>query len=436
MPWQQHVADVALEVDDAGKFVYRQVVLTVPRQCGKTSLLLALLTWRCLGMGSAQHVTYAAQSGVAARQKFIDEYAKTLERSALRDAAKVRRTSGHESVWWRNGSRATITAATEKAGHGGSLDLPVIDEAFAYTDARLEQAFRPAMRARPNPQMWVVSTAGTADSTYLRSKVDGGRAAVAAGLTTDSAYFEWSADDDADPADPATWWSCIPALGITVDEDTIRSEYETAEREGSVGEFRRASLNQWTLNKIDPVIPADVWVSLADPDAPPPMRPAFALDVTADRSAASVCAAGEREDGRVQVAVIEHRPGTGWVAERCKQLTDTHGGELIVDPGGPSGGLIPLLESAGVPLRLMRTRDVMQACGGFYDACMNDRLRHLGQDELNEAIGGARRRPVGDAWAWGRRDVAVDVSPLIAATNALWGANQAAPDYDPLASAY
>ena len=79
----------------------------------------------------------------------------------------------------KTGSRLTITAATEKAGHGGSLDFPVIDEAFAYTDARLEQALLPAMRARrrflPGPQLWIVSTAGNAGSTYLRGKVDASR---------------------------------------------------------------------------------------------------------------------------------------------------------------------------------------------------------------------------------------------------------------------
>src|SRR5215207_2302173 len=42
MPWQQHVADVAMEVDpDTGRLVYRRIVLTVPRQSGKTTLLLA-----------------------------------------------------------------------------------------------------------------------------------------------------------------------------------------------------------------------------------------------------------------------------------------------------------------------------------------------------------------------------------------------------------
>src|SRR5687767_7254756 len=65
MPWQQQVADVALEVDPAtGLLVYREVVLTVPRQAGKTLLGLAVKTHRCLGFGEPQNVLYTAQDRI------------------------------------------------------------------------------------------------------------------------------------------------------------------------------------------------------------------------------------------------------------------------------------------------------------------------------------------------------------------------------------
>ena len=48
-------------------------------------------------------------------------------------------------------------------------------------------------------------------------------------------------------------------------------------------------------------------------------------------------------------------------------------------------------------------------------------LRHLGGLELRQAVKGATKRPLGDAWAWSRRKSTVDISPLVAATLALWG---------------
>ena len=66
MPWQQHVADVALELDpETGELYYEEVVITVPRQSGKTTLLIALMVWRCVMMARRlalpQTVTYLAQ---------------------------------------------------------------------------------------------------------------------------------------------------------------------------------------------------------------------------------------------------------------------------------------------------------------------------------------------------------------------------------------
>jgi hypothetical protein len=42
------------------------------------------------------------------------------------------------------------------------------------------------------------------------------------------------------------------------------------------------------------------------------------------------------------------------------------------------------------------------------------------QPELSAALAGATKRSLGDAWAWSRRNSAVDISPLVAATLALW----------------
>ena len=54
------------------------------------------------------------------------------------------------------------------------------------------------------------------------------------------------------------------------------------------------------------------------------------------------------------------------------------------------------------------------------------RLAHPGQAQLDTAVTGARRRPVGDAglWAWDRRDGSVFVAPLVAVTLAQHGAGR------------
>jgi hypothetical protein len=57
-----------------------------------------------------------------------------------------------------------------------------------------------------------------------------------------------------------------------------------------------------------------------------------------------------------------------------------------------------------------------------FAATLNDQaLRHLDQPNLNAAVAAAKRRTVGDLWAFGRRGSFTDISPLIATALAAWG---------------
>jgi hypothetical protein len=441
MPWQQHVADVALEVDpDTGLLVYREVDLTVPRQSGKTSLLLAVMVHRAQSFGGDQQIKYTAQTRNDARHKWEDGHVKILERSPFRHMFKVRLTNGAEAIKWANGSMHGITSTTEKAGHGDTLDLGVIDEAFAHIDARLEQGLRPTMITRPQPQLWIPSTAGTRTSTYLRGKVDNGRARCDLGLTSGTANFEWSAPGDADPANPDTWHGCMPALcpagppcrcdphgrwHHTVFEAAIRGEFESME----LREFRRAYLNQWPGDAPEEwlVIPQKTWADLGgppDPDGPQMVMPvAFAADINPDRSFGSIALAGARTDGRTQVEVTDHLRGTGWMVRRLVELCEKWKVPwVVVDAAGPAGSLIASLEAAGIEVVKPTARDATHAAQSFYDLCCDSaNLRHLDDPALNSALAGAQKRPLGDAWAWDRKGPSVDISPLVAASLAAWG---------------
>lgn len=420
MPWQRQVADVALEVDEStGRLAYREVRLTVPRQSGKTTLMVALMVWRCLAFDGGQRVAYTAQTGAAARQKFNDDHVPTVAGSMFGSVCKVRRAVGSESIRWENGSIWSVLSPTETAGHGSQIDLAIIDEAFAMPDDRLEQAFKPAMITRPEPQLWVVSTAGDVESNYLNSKVDDGRQRVERDQVSAVAFFEWSAPESDDPADVATWARCMPALGHTISEAAVRADFESMR----LNEFRRAYLNQrQDRSAIEPwqVVAEDTWAGLLDDRSRIVDVPVLALDVTPDRSMAAIGAAGRRGDGKFHVEVVEHRPGVdwvvGWFAERAGKY-----GPVVVDPAGPAGPLVAMLRDAGIEVRTVASRWHAHACSQFYDACESGQLRHIGQTALDVALAGASQRRFGELFLWARRDLATDVCPLVAVTLALGG---------------
>jgi phage terminase large subunit-like protein len=263
----------------------------VPRQNAKTTTLLTWTALRATRFGPRQAIVYTAQSRKAALAKWRDEHVPLLKESAFgrRGAFEVRKSNGSEAVVWRNGSLYGIDAATETAGHGPVVDLGEIDEAWAHEDDRGEQAMSPAMITRPSSQLLVASTAGTARSVYWYRKVLAGRSSYA--TSTSTAYFEWSADDDEDPEDPATWWRCMPALGFTIAEATIAAELARAKRSGKLDLFRRAYLNQWVeIPVLDEggakVIPLEWWDACIDARSKIKGERVFAVDLTPDRGTA------------------------------------------------------------------------------------------------------------------------------------------------------
>lgn len=428
MPWQQHVADVVLELDPlTGRLAYTEFGLTVPRQSGKSVWILAKAVHRASAtkfFGPRQRMVYTAQTRLKAREKWEEDYAEMLQTSrAFGTSVIVHKGNGQEHIRFRNRSRFGIEANTEKAGHGGTIDEAYIDEAFAQADGRLEQAFGPAMITRTNKQLGWISTAGWLDgSPYLKQKIAAGREQAQMGVREGLAYFEWAAPEGADPSDREVWRACMPALGYTISEDAIAAELAKAIRERKLNDFRRAYLNQWVPKDVAGdwmVIPEAAWTLAKTARMPLADPVAIGVDVTPDRTWSAIAAAGRRDGGR-GVELVDHRPGTTWVPGRLRELVDRHRPCVVVTS---DRALADAAEDADLEVYRAGAGDMASAANMLYDGIAGSApdVAHLGQAELGTAVAGATKRTVGDGWAWDRRSVSVDICPLVAASLALWG---------------
>src|SRR6266581_8152861 len=214
MPWQRDIADVGCEIDrETGLPAYREVIITVPRQTGKTTLYLTWQLHRCTSprWEQPQRSAFTAQSGKDARDKWMDELFPLIRRSrALKPGAgltaRIYEGMGNEYIRFTNGSVIRLLSTSASSGHSKTLHQAVLDEIWHEADSRREQGLGPSMLTVADAQVLMCSTAGTAASVVLDRYMKLGRAAAGADSGNGIAYVEYSAPGGWDPEDAASYF--------------------------------------------------------------------------------------------------------------------------------------------------------------------------------------------------------------------------------------
>jgi hypothetical protein len=181
---------------------------------------------------------------------------------------------GRQRLEFDNGSVLVAQANTASAGHGWSFDTVVADECWRLKPVSLTQGVIPAMRARPQPLLLLLSTAGDEDSLVLKQWRERGLACVDSSDPGTLCYMEWSVPASADYHDATLWGLANPALGTSIDRETLLAEYQGADR----GAFLRGSLNQWTSTAAGWLDPG-VWDRCCAPSMPPAVGGVVAAEV-------------------------------------------------------------------------------------------------------------------------------------------------------------
>lgn len=426
LPHQQYIADVATELNPPGsRLTFRRqlVIINEPRQVGKTTLWRPVSVERCLAAPSTA-VYMTAQSGKWAGRRWED-LVEDLEvpGSPLARFVDVKRGKGDQRCAFPNASKISPFPPVEDGLHGETPPLVGIDEAWAFTleqGRNLMRAITPAQITRRDRQTWIMSAAGTAESEWWDELVELGRASVD---DPDSpiAYFEHSMTPGADPYDPASW-EFHPGLDGLITLEDLAAEADP--KKNTHADFLRGFMNVPTKVRDVTVIDLAAWNDrggeLSEPDAE---QIAYAYDVAIDRSSASVWQAWRDTGGRLNVAVLETRPGADWLPEFAGNLQAT-GAHVAADDGGPARPVTDALTRAGRTIHALNGKDASTAWTSFKAAVRDEQLVHDGSPALAGAIEVAVERYVGDAKLLSRRHSLGPIDPLMAANVAAWNADR------------
>jgi hypothetical protein len=442
------------------KWAAREVGIMVSRQNGKGSILEAR-ELAALFLFHERLTIHSAHQFDTSREAFERLLALVQETPEL-DAQVLRtpRNHGEEGIELKppkgskitgRGPRISFRTRTGEGGRGFTGDVIIIDEAM-YFNSQQARALKPTRIARHNPQIWYTGSAGTRTSTEF------GRIR-ARGINSSSEemphlfYVEWSADiykqscpigcdDHDDPNDLLTWIKANPGLGIRFDIDGIESDYEDMDPADFAAEH--LGVGDWPIDGTGWLLCAkEMWDARKDETSRPEAPFAIALDVSPDRGMSCIAVCGMTEDDKHHVEITgnekwskehgydknfyDYRPGTGWVFDRVMDIWNNQKpGVLVIDKANQAGSFVDQFTQAGVKVVHPQAREYAQACGEFLTGVVPPvgdppTVTHLGQKPLTDALKNADKRDLLDLWAFSKAKSYGDITPLVAATLAMWG---------------
>ena len=416
--WQAYVVRGMLGERLDGKFSASRVGIVVPRQQGK-GVVLEARALAGLFLLDEPYIIWTAHELKTAQAAFLRLRGWIDGSPDLVKHVRQYYTGNTEnSIILKDGRTLRFMARTKGSGRGFTASTLILDEAYALKQSELA-ALLPTLTTAENPQTIYASSAGLHDSEVLEDLRREGVAGASKGL----AYFEWSAPDEADSDDLEALQVANPGLGVRLSLDHVATERAAMSEE----EFRRERLGIWAKLGGDSALDARLWARQLDDVSQPGGRLVFGLDVSPSRDSAAISVVSEREDGKFHVELVDYRVGTDWVVERARQLQEAWEPDtgLVIDAGSGAGSLVPELVRSRVKVLQVTGREYWQACGLFYDEFQRGNLAHIGQEQLDEAVGNVKIKPKGDSlFTWARVDQTVPISPWVAGTLAFAGLNK------------
>lgn len=424
--WQDGAGKLILSKRSDDSYAADTVVISIPRQVGKTYLIACIIFALCL-LEPGLKVIWTAHVKDTAAETFRQFDGMAQRPKVKPHIAQVLRGKGDETILFRNGSRIEFGARESGFGRGRTdVDVLVFDEGQMLPTDTLEN-MGATQNVAKNPLTFVMGTPPRPRDqgeffTLLRQEALDGE-------SEGTLYIEMSADRGGDPMDRDQWRKANPSFPLRTTE---RAMLRLRKKLKNPDSWAREAMGIWDAVRSLKVITAAQWSAQALPldlrpasDLPPA---ALAVDMSHDRvTAIAGCWVTDDDMRHVELLAQDRTFDTSgpleWLVERAGRRIP-----VVIDSYSPAASLIPDLKARKVKVIVTSAGDMAKACGGFYaDVVVDKSLTSLAREDqqpLADAVAAATKRKIGDAggWGWDRKDPDVNIAPLVAVTLARFGA--------------
>ena len=424
--WQKWLIRNILRLDDEGKLAYRQILVSIPRQNGKTEIMTAIALWGLLRKSGTTNIGVASTADQA---RILQDRLLHIIQNNPSLAKMMTKITEHRGIKTTKGSQYIIRASNSGTLQGIPVALGIVDEVH-LVDSDVYTALLNGTGSRQDTLICSITTAGDEDSELLKHLYANADKAIAGDENLSSfGAFIWEAPEDTVPESDEELLDLLvrsnPALEAgRVDAKTFIQDV----RSMPVLEIIRYRLNRFVSGESTPP-----WLSNAlfeqaiGEGIVSTGNLIIAVDRTPSWGYVTVAGALKNDQGKFETEIIASfvNPTEEQVFQFLTNLWLKHTPTAFALDDNLMPNIGKKLKDAGIPCWKLWAKEMKAATAHAYWLFSNGMVKHNNDPLLARQIKGAIAKFSGEGLLLSRKESRGDIDSVVATVMALYVASTA-----------
>ena len=416
--WQEWVIRAILERYPAdhpnypGRLRYRQVVICLPRQVGK-SLLGGILAGLYGLLAHAPGARVLSLASSLEQANIIYDRVLFAIRNNQHLAKRFKRATETRGIVTADGAgRYQIMPAKESALQGYPITLCLFDELHIAKPGMWSAAVL-GTQARTDGMVLGITTAGDDTSETLLNLYKLGDQAIAGDPDLERfGFFCWEAPPGTPVDDPEAIMTANPAVecGRIPIADVLANVRTMPEHEA-----RRYVLNQFISGAAQSWLPGEMFTRAAGQGITKITNPVLSIDRTKNFEHATISAAVKIGNNyQTELVASINQPNEERLFEIMSNLYTRYAASAIAMDSGSFPGLAKRLKGRGFKVYELWHREISTACSTVYSLFARGAITHNNDPLLRLQMPRGVSKYQGDTWKISRKESVGDVDAIYA----------------------
>lgn len=405
-----------------GRLRYRQVVISVGRQNGK-SLLAAILGLYGLLMHEpgAQVISLASSTDQAnivySRVNYVINQNPFL-RKRFKRATETRGIVTND-----NAGRYDVKAAKESALQGIPMSLCLFDELHLAKSGMWGAAVLGTSQRKDGIVIGITTAGDQTSETLINLYKSGNAAANGATDLERFGFFLWTAPDNAPIDDPVAIMAANPSVAAgRIPVEQVISDLKTIPEH----EARRYRLNQFISGSMASWLPGNLFKAATGRGVTNMQAGVFAVDISKNWEHATIAFAntnGDIQETELVASLVA--PTEQQLFNEITSLYSKFSPRAIALDDRQLPSLAKRLKLAGIPVWQLWTKEMSAACSAVFAMFSTGTVRHNNDPLLVAQMPNGVTKYTGETWLISRKESHGEIDALMATVMALYVSSRA-----------